>query len=96
MMTHEDRANPVENIGVAAAHYVKGRLIELTFSDGIKAEVDFADWIEKYPFFEPLKNTEYFKNFSLDGWTVVWPNGADIAPETLHEIAIKAHQPQPA
>jgi len=64
----------------------------LTFNDGVKADVDFSGWIEKYPFFVPLKETEYFKNFALDGWTVVWPNGADIAPETLHQIAVKNSQ----
>lgn len=81
-------------IVVTKAQYVSGTTLELIFSDGVKADVDFAVWIEKYPFFEPLKNVEYFKNFSLDGWTVVWPNGADIAPETLYEIAIGANQPE--
>jgi len=77
---------------VKKAEYISGYTLALTFNDGIKADVDFSDWIQKYPFFEPLRNTDYFKNFSLDGCTVVWPNGADIAPETLHEIAVKAGQ----
>ncbi len=76
-------------IVVTKAHYINAHTLSLTFSDGVKAEIDFSDWIEKYPFFEPLKDPDYFRNFSLDGWTVVWPNGADIAPETLHEIALK-------
>ena len=79
---------------ITKAQHVSGKILELTFSDGVKAEVDFSNWIEKYPFFEPLKNIEYFKKFSLDGWTVVWPNGADIAPETLYQIAVNAHKPQ--
>jgi Protein of unknown function (DUF2442) len=81
-------------IVVTNARYISDYTLELTFSDGVKAAIDFSGWIEKYPFFEPLKDKDYFNNFSMDGWTVVWPNGADIAPETLHKIALKMHQPQ--
>lgn len=56
-----------EIVLVTDARYVSERVLELTFSDGIKAKIDYSDWIEKYPFFEPLKNPEYFKDFSLDG-----------------------------
>ena len=83
-----------DNIVITKALYVSGRVLELTFSDGVKADIDFSSWIEKYPFFEPLKNDDYFKQFAVDGWTVVWPNGADIAPETLREIAVKTKLPQ--
>ncbi len=77
---------------VTGAKYISGYTLEVSFSDGIKAEIDFSDWIEKFPFFAPLKDIGYFKNFSLDGWTVGWENGADIAPETLHEIALQKQQ----
>lgn len=83
-------------VTVTKAVYVDGRSVELTFNDGAKGVVDFSVWINKYPFFEPLKDAEYFKNFSLDGWTVYWPNGADIAPETLHRIVISSKQGQTA
>jgi Protein of unknown function (DUF2442) len=79
-------------VTVKNARYLSGYILELSFSDGIKAEIDFSEWIDKYPFFAPLKNIDYFKNFSLDGWTVCWENGADIAPETLHEIALQKQQ----
>lgn len=45
--------------------------------------VDFSQWL-RGPVFEPVKNPEYFRKFILDGWTVSWPNGADIAPEALY------------
>jgi hypothetical protein len=41
---------------------------------------------QTYPF-EPLKGVKYFQRFFLDGWTVAWPNGADIAPEEVCESA---------
>ena len=47
---------------VTKAEYVAGYTLELTFSDGVRARIDFAAWIERYPFFEPLKELDYFKN----------------------------------
>jgi hypothetical protein len=49
-----------------------------------------AEWLVRGPMFEPLKDVEYFKAFTLDPMfhTLTWPNGADIAPEFLHDNAI--------
>ena len=82
---------------VSKAKYVAGYVLAITFGDWVTAEIDFSPWIiEKYAFFAPLKDKDYFRQFSLDGWTVIWPNGADIAPETLHSIAVGASRPQSA
>ena len=71
---------------VTKARYVKDYLIEVKFNDGTKKIIDFKNWLNG-PVFKPLKNKDYFKRFFIDGPTIAWPNGADIAPETLYAAA---------
>ncbi len=69
---------------VIRAKYEGGFRIHFTFSDNVQGTVDLQSWLEG-PIFEPVKDRSYFQRFFIDGGTVVWPNGADIAPETLYE-----------
>jgi len=71
---------------VVRADYRGGFRIHLAFNDLTERTVDFRAWLEG-PVFEALKDPAYFREFFVDGGTVVWPNGADIAPETLYEAA---------
>ncbi len=72
-------------IHVTEVEVVGDHRLRLGFEDGIKGEVDFSalDW---RGVFEPLRDPSYFGRVELDQelGTIVWPNGADIAPETLH------------
>jgi hypothetical protein len=77
---------------VIRAEYWDGFRIHLTFNDDLERTVDFRPWLEG-PIFEPLKDPNYFRRFFLEGGTVAWPNGADIAPETLYEAGIREKQP---
>jgi hypothetical protein len=74
------------------ARYVRGYVIWLRWSDGTHGEVDLADELDG-PIFEPLKDQTYFRGFILssDLHTLVWLNGADMAPEFL-----RAHTRVPA
>lgn len=58
--------------------------IHLTFNDGSSGVVDFSHRLHG-PVFSPLRDPGYFARFTVDGGTVAWPNGADIAPETLYD-----------
>ena len=71
---------------VIRATYRRDYQIALVFNDGSVATVDFAQWLDG-PVFEPLRDREYFRRFFIDGGTIAWPNGADIAPETLYDEA---------
>jgi hypothetical protein len=58
----------------------------LRFDDGLTGEIDLEDELWG-PVFEPLKNVAEFSQLRADPEleTVVWPNGADFAPEFLHD-----------
>jgi hypothetical protein len=71
---------------VIDAKHIKDYTLYLHFLDGSEGEVDFEQELEG-EIFAPLMDISYFKNFTVDQelHTVVWPNGADFAPEFLYE-----------
>lgn len=73
-------------IRVVEARYVAGYVIWLRFNDGLSGELDLASELEG-EVFEPLRDQSVFKSFVLhpELHTIVWANGADFAPEFLHE-----------
>jgi len=73
-----------QQISVISAEYVRAYQIRLRFSDGAEKVIDFSRWLDG-EVFRPLANKRQFKRFFLAGGTVCWPNGADIAPETLRD-----------
>jgi uncharacterized protein DUF2442 len=70
---------------VVRAEHRGGFRLRLLFNDGSQNTIDFSEWLEG-PMFEPLKAPGFFARYFVDGGTVVWPNGADIAPETLYAV----------
>lgn len=73
-------------VRVISAHYVRDYQLHLRFSDGSEKVVDFSRWLDG-EVFKPLSNKRQFKRFFISGGTVCWPNGADVAPETLRKAA---------
>ncbi len=73
-------------IQVVESRYVRDYVIWLRFNDGLAGEVDLRDELDG-PIFEPLRQLETFRSVRLhpELHTIVWPNGADLAPEFLHE-----------
>lgn len=68
---------------VVEAEYLADYKIRLVFDNGEARVADCEPWL-KGELFEPLKDKNYFQRFFVDGWSISWPNGADIAPETLY------------
>jgi Protein of unknown function (DUF2442) len=72
-------------IVVRDAQLLDGFTIRLRFSNGEEREIDLTPYLHG-PVFEPLrKNPELFRQMYIEGETIAWPNGADLAPETLYE-----------
>ena len=63
----------------------------VSFDDGSSGEIDLINSLNG-PVFEPLKDISVFSKVFIDPEleTVVWPNGADLAPEFLKELHNKA------
>jgi hypothetical protein len=72
---------------ITYAEHLQGYQLWLKFNDGSEGIVDLAHelWGNR---FEPLKNPVLFGKVRFDKElsTVVWPNGADLAPEFLYEL----------
>ncbi|OQX75724.1 MAG: hypothetical protein B6D61_09890 [Bacteroidetes bacterium 4484_249] len=81
-------------IYITKAEFIEDYTVKLSFNDGMVMLVNLKNSIfnDHRKIFEPLKDVQYFKKFTLDTWTLVWPNGVDFAPEYLYELAVKQNE----
>jgi len=82
---------------VVAVQVVGEHRLRVAFDDGLGGEIDASDWAWR-GVFEPLRDPTYFARVELDRelGTIRWPNGADVAPETLHSWVAEAPERQSA
>ena len=68
---------------------LEGFAVRVRFEDGLTADVDLSYLLDYGGVFEPLRDPGYFRQLRADpeAGTIVWPNEADIAPETLYMYA---------
>jgi len=70
---------------VTEAKYLTDYKIRVSFNDGKEGVADLSDGLIG-PVFNPLKNKKLFAQLCVDEElaTIVWPNGADLAPESVY------------
>ena len=76
---------------IKAARYLGGHSVWLRFSDDLEGTVDLSRDLAG-EVFEPLRDEAFFARVTLhpELHTLVWPNGADFAPEFLREKLLVA------
>jgi hypothetical protein len=71
---------------VIEARYIGDYVVWLRFRDGTAGEIDLGRELHG-EMFESLRDPAAFRQFQIhpEFRTLVWPNGADFAPEFLHD-----------
>ena len=71
---------------ITEATVVRHGVLGLRFADGLSGEVEVLGRMHG-PVFEDARTPEGFAKVAVDPetGTVVWPGGADLAPDTLYE-----------
>jgi len=71
---------------VVAFEVLGERSLRVTFDDGVTRVIDFTPVLAG-ELFGPLRDPALFRQVRLDPevHTLVWPNGADFDPATLHD-----------
>ncbi|HUT13813.1 MAG TPA: DUF2442 domain-containing protein [Thermoguttaceae bacterium] len=79
---------------VVEAKYERDYIIHLKFNDGAAGFVDLANELHG-EMFAPLREVQEFTAFKVDPElnTIVWDNGADLAPEFLRDHLLVPAQP---
>ena len=75
---------------VTNAKYIEDYKVEVSFNNGRKGVANLIGALNG-PMFKPLKRKAVFSSLKLDEEleTIVWPNGADLAPEYIYFQAFK-------
>lgn len=72
---------------IRSVKYLNDYRLWVSFDNGEEGEVDLSSAL-KGQVFEPLKDKTLFSKASVDPEleTIVWPNGADLAPEFVRSL----------
>lgn len=62
----------------------RGFTVTLGFTDGTRRDIDLEPYLWGPVFKEIRSNPIRFREVRIEGGTIAWPNGADLAPETLY------------
>ena len=69
---------------IATVRPLRGRVVELTLTDGSVVQRDLGGLLDGVGVFQRItEDDDAFREVFVDGGTIAWPGEVDIAPETL-------------
>ncbi len=71
---------------VTAVEVIEDHVVRLRFNDGSERTIDLEPYL-RGPVFERVRtDPDFFASMRVDSdaGTIVWPNGADLAPDVLY------------
>jgi len=77
---------------VPHVHCLSGCRLKVTFTDGFSAVVDMRPYLGKGFTAELLDPTKFADVTTEPGGGIAWPNGFDVCPEFLRELAEKRQE----
>jgi hypothetical protein len=69
--------------------YLEGYRVEVTFKSGEKGIADLSEFAARGRVFSQFLDHEYFRQVIVNKelGVLTWPDGVDIAPETIYSMA---------
>lgn len=72
-------------IKVTECIYIKGLLYYIELSNGSKGLIDFSPLANEHIEFKQIADEDKGEQYYLDGYSIEWYNGTDIAPEWIND-----------
>lgn len=75
---------------VLSARLVGEFKLEIDFSDHTQGLFDAASYLSSHsgPLLDKLRDASYFSRYFIDAGALCWPNGLEISPAKVHELAV--------
>jgi hypothetical protein len=74
-------------LDLVALEYIDGCRFHVVFSDGASGVADLEPVVHELSAMSPLRDLAVLRDAVIEGGTIAWPGGLDLAVERLYELA---------
>src|SRR4051812_29444293 len=77
----------IDAMDITAVHHIDPFRLRVEFADGTSGVADLESMVHSFAPFAPCRDVALFRQAFIEGGTVAWPGGLDLASERLFELA---------